>query len=579
MKIEKIRIQKFRSIDDVSIRMGQVLAVVGQNNAGKSHILRALNSFFNFGNEQKDFLNQSHAFSLKSRPRIEIVFSDIGEDDHIPSQYLASNKLILRFTYRWDRKTPTYEVIKGREAQTIGSEVFQTLISAFCFIYVPIVRNSDSAFSSEHGIAYTLLKSIVAQQVAKRNTLQPLIEKLYKKVENTSLETAQKRIKKYYPFEKNTDFQLHITDADIIDTIIRHVTLELIENSQNNDIRNCGSGIQSAIYFAISLAASMESNCSYMVGIEEPELNMHPQAQQTLIESLKNIAKYPNTQFVMTTHSTVIIDRLGHEAIVLCRKVKGETRDIITTASQTCEDFWEKYRMQEERYSNFFEYKNSDFFFSNYVIITESSIDCGIITHVLEKSGIHPTDTGITFIPADGEKNIKYPYAIVKELNIPFFCVVDRDVFQPYNGENRKDSINEHGMPTYRAEIKASSPICELISDSDKQILLNHLHAGQYEQTLNVLDKYSIIVMRYAIEIDLLVCASYFEFFCDVLNILPENRTPRFLAIERSTVIKRLDNICAVLDRASMRNLPASYRAIIKKTRAMLSRRTTMDSY
>lgn len=386
MKIERIRIQKFRSIDDVSIRTGQVLAIVGQNNAGKSHILRALNAFFNFGNEQKDFLNQSHAFSLKSRPKIEVVFSDIAENDNIPSQYLSSNKLTLRFTYRWDRKTPTYEVIKGRESQTVSNEVFQSLISSFCFIYVPIVRNSDSAFSSEYGIAYTLLKSIVEQQVAKRNTLQPLIEKLCKKVEHTSLETAQKRIKKYYPFEKNTDFQLHISDVDIIDMIIRHVTLELIENSQNNDIRNCGSEIQSAIYFAISLAASMECNHSYMVGIEEPELNMHPQAQQMLVESLKNTEKYPNTQFIMTTHSTVIIDRLGHESIVLCRKIKGDTRDIITTASQTCEDFYVKYQIQEERYSSFFEYKNSDFFFSNYVIITESPIDCRIFSHILEKA-------------------------------------------------------------------------------------------------------------------------------------------------------------------------------------------------
>lgn len=364
---------------------------------------------------------------------------------------------------------------------------------------------------------------------------------------------------------------MQIADADIIDTIIHNVTLELIENSQNNDIRNCGSGIQSAIYFAISLATSMESNRSYMVGIEEPELNMHPQAQQALIESLKNITKYPNTQFIMTTHSTVIIDRLGHEAIVLCRKVKGNTRDIVTTVSQTCEDFWGKYRIQEERYSSFFEYKNSDFFFSNYVIITESSIDCGIVAHILEKSGIRPAEFGITLIPANGEKNMKYPYAIVKELNIPFFCVVDRDVFQPYTADNRKGSINERGVPTYRAEIKTSSPICELISESDKQLLLNHLHKGQYEQALNVLDKYSIIVMRYAIEIDLLICNSYFEAFCNILNILPENRTPRFLAMERSNVIKRLDNICAVLNQSSMRNLPASYRAIVRKTRAMLS--------
>lgn len=570
MKIERINIQKFRSIDNVSIRTGQVLAIVGQNNTGKSHVLRALNSFFNFSDEQKDFLNQSHVFSSRSRPRIEIVFSDISETDQIPENYLFSNKLTLRFTYRWDRKTPTYEVIIGRDKQTISNEFFQSLIGTFRFIYVPIVRNSDSSFSSENGIAYTLLKTIVRQQVARRDTLQPLVEKLYKKVENTSLDIAKKRIKKYYPFEKDTDFHLQISNADVIDTIIHNVTLELIENSQNNDIRNCGSGIQSAIYFAISLATAMENDFSYMVGIEEPELNMHPQAQQRLLDSMKDVEKYPNTQFVMTTHSTVMIDRLGHESVALCRKIKGNTRDIITTISQTCEDFWEKYQMQEERYSSFFEYKNSDFFFSNYVIITESSIDSGIITHILEKSRIFPSEIGITFIPANGKNNIKYPYSIVKELGIPFFCVVDRDVFQPYDGEDRKASIDGYGMPTYKAELTLSSPLCGLIAESDRGSLLTSLTNGKYLQTLEILNKYSIVAMRYAIEIDLLACSSCFQAFCDTLSINEENRTPRFLAIERSKTIKRLDVICTVLDRISIRNLPTSYKEIIKKTRKMI---------
>lgn len=297
---------------------------------------------------------------------------------------------------------------------------------------------------------------------------------------------------------------------------------------------------------------------------------MHPQAQQKLIESLKDTAKYPNTQFVITTHSTVIIDRLGHQAIALCRKTKGQTRDIVSYISQIGEDFWDKYQITEERYSNFFEYKNSDFFFSDYIIITESTVDCGIITHLLEKSGIRPAELGITFIPANGETSVKYPYAIVKELCIPFFCVVDRDVFQPYVNGERKSSLNDKGLPNYKPELKTSSPICGLLSEEDKQLLLDHLVAGHYEQALLLLDTYSIITMRYAIEVDLLACASFCNSFYDVLNIRNEDRTPLYLATERSSVIKKLDNICAVLDRNSTRNLPTSYKRIVKKTKELL---------
>ena len=569
MKIESIRIQKFRSLDDVTLRFGQVLALVGANNAGKSHVLRALNSFFNYKDEASSFEHQDHAFSLKSRPKITVVFCDITESDQIPVEYINNNTLTIKFTFRWDRKTPTYEII-GTDAKTISTEQFLELTNCFHYIHIPIIRNSDSSFSSENGIAYHLLNSVLKQQIAKRNTLQPVVKSLYRKIENTVLKTAQHRIKSFYPFEKEADFNLHISDHDLIDTVIHDVTLELIENKQRNDIKNCGSGIQSAIYFAISLATSMDSGTSYLVGIEEPEQNMHPQAQRKLIDSLNNPQKYNNAQFVLTTHSTVIIDKLGHSSIALCRKCKGETRDIITAIKQIDESIWNKYQMEEERYTSFFDFKNSDFFFSDFIIITESSVDCKILSHLLEKEGINPTEKGISFIPADGEKSIKYPYSIVKELEIPFLCIVDRDVFQPYTTVDRKDSIDNRGLPTYKPEIKASSPIYDLLDAIDKPKVVDNFVSGKYEEVLNILDKYSIVSMRYAIEIDLVACPSYLPSFYDFLCIPQENRNPRFLTIHRSNVIKKLDVICYVLDQHNMRNLPASYKRIIKNIKKMI---------
>lgn len=570
MKLEQVRIQKFRSLDDVTVYFNQVLAIVGANNVGKSHVLRALNAFFNYESEIDGFERQDHAFSLKSRPRITVTFNDIVDSDCIPADYLSSGKLVIRFTYRWDRRAPNYEIIIAEEKQSINIESFKALIQRFRYIYVPIIRNSDVTFSSENGIAYILLNAVVRQQIAKRNTLQPLVNNLYRKIEDTVFKVAVQRIKRYYPFSEPSNFQFQISNSDPVDAIIHDVTLELVESSQHNSIDNCGSGVQSAVYFAIMLATSMDSDISYMIGIEEPELNMHPQAQRELIESFKDTRKYQNTQFVITTHSTVIIDHLGHQSVALCRKSKGQTRDIITTISQIGSNFWDKYQITEERYSNFFEYKNSDFFFSNYVIITESPIDSGIISCFLEKSHINVEESGITFIPLNGEKSIKYPYAIVKELGIPFFCVVDRDVFQPYSGKNRRESIDSLGLPCYKPEIKQSSPICGLLSAQDQTLLLDYLVNNQYEQASGILDKYGIISMRYAIEVDLIACKSYCDSFCDVLSITGEERTAKFLASERSDKIKKLEVIRSVLDMNSTRNFPASYKRVVKKTRLMI---------
>ena len=90
MKIQSIQIQKFRSIDNANISFKQFLALVGANNVGKSHVLRALNAFFNFEDERGYFLNEAHLYSKQSRPKITITFSDITPEDEVDEEYICN---------------------------------------------------------------------------------------------------------------------------------------------------------------------------------------------------------------------------------------------------------------------------------------------------------------------------------------------------------------------------------------------------------------------------------------------------------------------------------------------------------
>lgn len=52
MKLVSADIENFRSIKKCSIHFNEITAIVGENNAGKSAVLRALNSFFNYEFEE-----------------------------------------------------------------------------------------------------------------------------------------------------------------------------------------------------------------------------------------------------------------------------------------------------------------------------------------------------------------------------------------------------------------------------------------------------------------------------------------------------------------------------------------------
>ena len=233
------------------------------------------------------------------------------------------------------------------------------------------------------------------------------------------------------------------------------------------------------------------------------------------------------------------------------------------------DNFWEKYNLEEDRYYNFFDFKNSDFFFSDYIIITESSNDCKVVQQLLDLSGIDSEELGISLIPASGERNIKYPYAIATELEIPFICIVDRDVFQPYRNEKREDSLDEQGIPLYRNSIKKGSPIMELLSKEDQIKIIDCFSQEKYNDGLSILEKYHIVSMRYAFEVDLVICKSYCETMCNVIGITPPTSKFEHLLTNYSNAIKKYGVINETLQRQGIQNLPKSYRKIINNVKEM----------
>uniref|UniRef100_UPI003A898197 AAA family ATPase n=5 Tax=Helicobacteraceae TaxID=72293 RepID=UPI003A898197 len=62
MKLVKIKIENFRSYDNVEVELSNLSVIVGQNDVGKSTLLDALNIFFE---NEKPLHNDNNIFSQK----------------------------------------------------------------------------------------------------------------------------------------------------------------------------------------------------------------------------------------------------------------------------------------------------------------------------------------------------------------------------------------------------------------------------------------------------------------------------------------------------------------------------------
>lgn len=104
MKLTEIRIDNFRSIKECRLHISEVTAVIGENNAGKTALLRALNSVFNWEYEQAYFLNNAHQYAVRTTTKIVLIFEAIP-DREIYANKLLGNKLCLELKYAYGATT------------------------------------------------------------------------------------------------------------------------------------------------------------------------------------------------------------------------------------------------------------------------------------------------------------------------------------------------------------------------------------------------------------------------------------------------------------------------------------------
>ena len=94
------------------------------------------------------------------------------------------------------------------------------------------------------------------------------------------------------------------------------------------------------------LAILCDPNPPPLIGIEEPELGLHPDILPKVADLLLQASQ--RTQLIVTTHSDVLVDALSDypETIVVCEKHHGITT-MRRLDKETLSPWLEKYRLGE----------------------------------------------------------------------------------------------------------------------------------------------------------------------------------------------------------------------------------------
>lgn len=568
MKLKQAIIENFRSIKNCSIRFHELTAIVGENNSGKTGILRALNSVFNYEFEEQDFQNGAHRYAPRTITKITLIFSELPERSEYGEFIDSAGELHVRFTYNYSKSTPGRRLYieKDGEIKQIEISFIDTLKNDIDFAYIPANRSSKDIDWNERSIFARLVKRYLEDYTKNRDTLSQNAIKAGDRILNQVLSRLANDLTSLNMYDDVGKYQINFKEAIDYRIFLDKLGLEILDTEETGllSVSEYGSGIKSLTVIALHRMLANLNHVSIILGIEEPETNLHPQAQRMLIHSLQNSRQACETQAIFATHSTVVIDALNHDDIVLVRKVKDSKRGFHSESKQLSESFWEDHNIQELKHYNFFRYRNSDFFFARFVILAESTTDAQVIEHLLQRDLINKLFY-VSIVNLDGVDKIKYPFFLLHDLGIPFCAVVDKDFFTPYKNTKLEDSRNaETYLPEYKGLASNNKVIQFLFDTPEKKSTLEYYLSKSYTQFFDFAKSYILLSMQYCLEMDLVAYEKTREKYFDHYELTEDKRTNKSLLIDRKNAIKEPTVLLPIVKELEPKDYPISYKKIRK---------------
>lgn len=385
LQISSIYIKNFRGYkQETKTTLNNLTAFVGQNDAGKSTLLEALDIFFNDGknivkmeksdiNVDSDSIETVIGVSFIGYPEEIIVDSSVPTS--LKDEYLLNQNLELEIHKVYKngslketflianfpnseickdlhiRKTPELKITAEKLGLTIDDKRKSSLFRKAILNsiknpvleeiripvdqegakqiwnglkdYIPLYElfQSDRKNQDQDSEIQNPMKLLIKELMRDETILEPL-QQVYEKIVKESKKLAEQTIEKLS--EMNPDIAKELS-ANFEDPAWEKVFKFTLETDQGIAVNKRGSGVRRLILLNFFRAEAErrrnERNVPNVIyAFEEPETSQHPNHQKMLIEAFKDLANSDVNQVILTTHSPAIAKMLPIESLRLITK-------------------------------------------------------------------------------------------------------------------------------------------------------------------------------------------------------------------------------------------------------------------
>ena len=462
--LRQITIEGFRSISEqivINFPENNPVVLIGENNSGKSNIIRAIELIFGEFHPKYKKLEDYDHYNRDRNNEVIIETSISGLKGNLLNYGKPYNCSGFKFRSNKGKENDFVGVQSndGSENQYVKGELRDELLC--------IVVNSEQNLNYQlsYSTKYTLLSKVTKAFHDKLTDDKERVEKLKGFFE--SIKATFMEVKEFNDFSDNMSsiasaVLLNMTHALAFDfsaydpsNYFKTLRVHPTENGETRAYEELGTGQQQilALSFAHAYAKSFLGQGLIFI-LDEPEAHLHPLAQKWLAKKMFQMAK-DGLQIILTTHSPYFVDLNYIEGINLIRKDHSSTFNINNNAgllySHCLKTGSNPGKTKEETIIPFYANSSTSHilsgFFANKIILVEGPTEELALPVYFERLGFDPTEFGIEILGVGGKGNIAKWWRLFTLYQIPTFICFDNDYKRDdSNGFKRKDALKAIGI-------------------------------------------------------------------------------------------------------------------------------------
>lgn len=466
MRIKRLSIRNFRSIQTLDVDLPQVCALVGPNNAGKSNLLDAIRRVLGGSWLRVSDFSPDDIYLRDPERDIEITCTLDP-----PLQYVkfknAPPTEIHSFSFRYTRykvgenkgqprldqkcmdakgETPTvlakapkrgeqhqYAPLVGLPSELrdqvpliyIGTNrsLREQLPSARWSMLRQMFESIDADFHNPAQTVKVRRRDGAEEVVPRHERFRELMQRAMNLLRTDAFEAVEGAIKKNALRQLGLDPKADADKLDLfftpMDTFSFYKSLDLIVKEGDFAIsaQDMGEGMQNAIVLAILQAFEETRRKGAILLIEEPEMFLHPQMQRSLYKTIREIGR--TNQIIYTTHSPHFVSVPEYDEVLLVRKFSDGT---VARASSLPTNARRREKMVKE-----LDPERNELFFARRLLLVEGDTEKLAFPVYAARLGLDLDREGATIVEVGGKRNLMEFAQIAASFEIPTGVVYDED--------------------------------------------------------------------------------------------------------------------------------------------------------